>query len=461
MNAESDNTSSASMSLKKTLEKHSVQQKISAKGSEKKTKIERKYNKPSGVNLITSSLGVKIYHKEDTSAPIIHVVIFFRNAGSSSQEKSKMGVPYLYINTAILESEKYTENQIEQKIRNLCSMLSCTANDNVISFSITFPKAVYNEAVNIFKEIICHPKFEKNNVANKQHQLVCAMQDYSNAATVINNFLPQLIFSKESIYSNGFFGSTEDLAKLSIQDIKKYKSQYLVKSNVEACIFGDISAEKAKILIDQLIEDLEKGTQSVDRVADEKPCITNMTKHFYSQGPQSTILFALNTESIKSPDRYKARVLLRILGENALFESKIMNRLRTQLGLIYSGWVQSVDYAHASYLLGYIQTDNKNVNKVIEEVKNIIKDLKTNGITPEELDFAKTNLAGTVLVNLRTSGTMCSFFSHAMIRNLGTDALNDFLNGIHEVNVDDVKKIAQNTLDENNITFVIIGGNEC
>lgn len=448
--AKSDSAKSNSLLVKAVIEDDSSKSKAPAK----------KYDKPSGVASITSPEGVKIYHKEDTSAPVVYAVIFFRNAGSTNQAKSKMGIPNLYANASILGTEKYTDNQIDQKAHNLSSEIMCTASSQALTFSIMFPKAVISEAASLLKEIICHPRFDKNLIGNRQEALVSAMQDYSSTSVVYYNFIPRLIFPKESVYSNGFFGSAEDFAKLTIDDLKLYKSRFLVTSNAEACVFGDISAEEAKAFVDQVLADLEKGTAAKDTIPNIKPVISNVTKKFYSKGPQSKILFALNTEPVTSPDRYKAQILARILGGPGLFKSRIMGRLRTQLGLIYAGGIQCVDCAHASFLIGYLEADNKKVDQVINELRDIIKELKTNGINAEELDFAKENFAGSALVELRTSSAMCSYFAAAMQNNLGTNALNDFLNGVHEVQIDDVKRLAQQTLDENNITFVVIGGNE-
>ena len=110
-------------------------------------------------------------------------------------------------------------------------------------------------------------------------------------------------------------------------------------------------------------------------------------------------------------------------------------------------------------MLGILETDNKKVDKAIAALKNIIKDLREKGITEDELKFAKGYINSSTLVQLRTSGKLCNFYFAEMMRGRGVNALNERLDGINNVTLNEVKKFCKDNLDENNIPFVIIGGN--
>jgi zinc protease len=153
-----------------------------------------------------------------------------------------------------------------------------------------------------------------------------------------------------------------------------------------------------------------------------------------------------------------ARVLMRILGGRGLFKSRIMSTLRTKLGLIYGGYVSMKDLNHASYAIGVLKTDNSKVEQAIATLRAIVKDLRENGITGSELEFAKSNIIGAKIVELRTAASMCSFYFSSMLAGYGTNAVSEILDAIRNVTLDDVRKLAKETLDENNISIVIIGG---
>jgi zinc protease len=166
----------------------------------------------------------------------------------------------------------------------------------------------------------------------------------------------------------------------------------------------------------------------------------------------------LKTETPLSSRRYAAALLYRILGEGYIFKGRILSKLRMEKGLIYTGGVFHVDLNHASYIFGELQTDNSKVSDAIDLLRSIVKDLRENGLNESELKFAKSNMKGRMLVQLRTSDDLCNFYFHKKLRGLGTTALEDSIERINSVTLEEVNAFAKNTLDEKHMSLVVIGG---
>lgn len=421
----------------------------------------QKYTKPSTVKSIVSKNGIKIFHMRDSSASLVHIRIVFKRSGAAYQKKSKFGVPEFYSSSVFCGSGQYTQSELEQKLSNISTSVTCVSDCNNLVFSITVPTIVLDESIPLLDTVISKPVFEKRKVKAIQNEIVAMLQNYAANpdAAAKNIFIPAMIF-KSHVYEAGECGSSEDFAKLTIEDLKKYKEKYIVKKNAEAWVFGDISENRAIHLIDQILSGIAVGIDSQDTIKDVTPGVSNEIKKYYAKGPQSTVVFALRGVKPNSLDRYAAIVLFRIFGGRGLFKSRIMSVLRTRHGLIYGGLISMVDLDHANYAIGVLKTDNTKVEKAISCLRSIIKDLKENGITESELNFAKGNLNGNLLVGLRTSKNVCDFYFSQMLNGYGINALNDMLNGINNVTMSDVKKLSQEILDEENIPIVIIGDSE-
>ena len=306
---------------------------------------------------------------------------------------------------------------------------------------------------------ISNPLFEKDKVQMIQNALAHSLQNYAADPTEIafSTIIPSMIF-KDHPYECGKYGSPEDIMKLSIEDLRYYKSKFLVTNNVEICITGGISREEVASLVDKIFHGVEKGVPSPDSINDITPNLGYEIKKYYAKGPQSSIFFVLKTEPPKSAKRSAAVLLCKILGEGYIFKGRILSKLRTENGLIYGGTVYSVDLKHSSYIFGILQTDNSKVQSAINLLKNIVKDLRENGINEAELQFAKNNTNGKMLVNLRTSRDICNFYFHKKLQGFGTGVLAETIASIKNVTLEEVNSLAKETLDENNMTFTIIGG---
>jgi zinc protease len=126
--------------------------------------------------------------------------------------------------------------------------------------------------------------------------------------------------------------------------------------------------------------------------------------------------------------------------------------------LIYNGSLKTVNLDHANYALGTLKTDNSKVEQAIDLLKIIIKDLRENGLNESELQFAKNNIKGTLLVGLRTSEALCRFYFLRKLLGLETVPLAEMIEKIDAVSLQEINALASEILDENNMSFVVVGG---
>jgi zinc protease len=393
----------------------------------------------------------------DGSAPLIHVKIAFKNAGASHQEKNKTGVPMFFSKAVFCGSGKYSKTQFAEECSNLSIAISCKADMDHLYFSLTAPKIALEKSVALFNVSLTSPNFEEDKVKLIQNGMGGSMQNYAANPTdlAFSAIIPSMIF-KSHCYENGIFGLSEDFMKLSIDDLKNYKSKSLTVANAEICVFGDLSENEAISLVDKIFSGIENGKPAVDDIKDIDPKLNSEIKKYYADGPQSSVFFVLKTERPTSDKRSAAAILYKILGEGSVFKGRILSKLRTEKGLIYSGNACSIDLRHSSYIFGKLQTDNSKVQDAINLLKSIIKDLKEKGITEPELQFAKDNIKGQLLVSLRTSEDLCSFYFQKKLQGLGTNALSETIEKIYQVPLTEVNSLAAKILDVD--VFVVIGG---
>jgi zinc protease len=409
------------------------------------------------VKELVSPRGIKFWFMNDGSAPLIHIKIAFKNAGASHQEKGKTGIPIFFSNVVFCGSGEYSKTQFAEECSNLSIAISSKADLDYLYFSLTAPKIVLGKAVALLNVSLTSPNFEEDKVKLIQNGIGGSMQNYAANPTdlAFSAIIPSIIF-KSHDYENGIFGLPEDFMKLSIDDLKDYKSKFLTVSNAEICIFGDISENEAISLIDGIFSKIKNGEPATDDIKDIEPQLNSQTKKYYADGPQSSIFFVLKTERPTSDKRFAAAILYRILGEGLVFKGRILSKLRTEKGLIYSGNAYSVDLKHSSYIFGELHTDNSKVQEAINLLKSIIKDLREKGITESELQFAKNNINGKLLVSLRTSEDLCRFYFHKKLQGFGTNALSETIEKINQVTLTEVNSLAAKILDKDE--FVVIGG---
>lgn len=415
--------------------------------------------KTARVKELVSSQGIKFWYHQDKSTPLVNIAIAFKNSGAAHMELTKRSVPSLYAWTVLCGSGKYSKEEFQERLQNISVKLYVNADFDHVAFFYKYPKIVSDEAINLFLITLNSPKFEKKEVEKKKQSLSYLLETYQNSPIwwYQNVMMPKMLF-EDHPYRDGL-GNAEDVLKLNKTDLKKFHEEHIVLDNVELCIFGDLSEDESVKLADKILKNISRKKESVDKIKDAKAKFQNFSQKLHYEGPQSYILFALPNILKPSEKMFAATVLYLILGGDS-FKSKIMSKLRSDLGLIYGGGTDKIRYKHASVEIGFLQTSNKNIDSAISEIKSILKQLKEKGISQEELDFAKSNIKGLFLVGLRTAEDLCYFYMTKKLQGCSVNVLEEFLQGIDSVNLEQVNSVAKELLDENKLPIVVIGGKE-
>ena len=109
--------------------------------------------------------------------------------------------------------------------------------------------------------------------------------------------------------------------------------------------------------------------------------------------PQSVVIFGQKGIKRDDSDFFPAYVLNHILGGSG-FGSKLMQELREKNGLTYGISTYLVNWENADLLLGQFSSSNDTAYKAVNMVKDVWKELVTNGVSSKELEDAKTFLIG-------------------------------------------------------------------
>ena len=171
---------------------------------------------------------------------------------------------------------------------------------------------------------------------------------------------------------------------------------------------------------------------------------------------QSNIIFAGKGIARDDPYFYSAYVMNYILGGGGFF-SKLTTEIREKRGLVYSVYSYLYRYDKYNFFSGGAETSNENVDKVIKIIKEEIMKVKKEGVSEEELKNAKNYLINSYVLRLDSNRKIASILLNTQMDGLNINFFekrNDYINSVSQ---EDIKKIANRILDENQIFFLIIG----
>lgn len=405
--------------------------------------------------IITTKPGSRFQYLESKDSELIEVCIAFKYVGSAYQPVEKMSVPGLCAETFLDGAGKYSKEQLEKICNDLSMSITTRITANHFYIMAVIPVVNKKQGLEILLTVLSSPNFEEKSFKRKQQILVASIHDYNSSPfmTAFTTLIPEYIF-KDTSYGRGVYGKEETLLKVSINDVKEFYKNNFSKSNVEVGIYGDISQTAASEFSDEIYKLLSTNEIS-DQLEDIEPKLTGKTIKCHADTSQSTVLFAMKNVSLHSEQYYAAALLYRILGERSCFKSRLLSKLRTKNGLVYSAGIQTIPFLHSFYALGYMFVAKDRVEESISIVKDILQDVTKRGVTQEELNFAKNNYVGSLAVDFRSNIHLYQGLFAMQVYGFPTTRLNDELVGIQKVTLKEVNTLAKTLFQD--VTFIVIG----
>jgi len=391
----------------------------------------------------------------DNSLPIVAIKFAFK-AGSGIDLKGKKG-------TANLISSLLDEGAGDYSAREFKKILA--DNSITLNFSVShdnFYIDLYTLKKNLglsfqFLDLaLTKPAFKLEEVNRIKSNVKLALeQSYKDPDEISVRLFREILFEGHP-YEYDILGVSEDIDKINKEDLENFLENNLRIDNLYIAASGDISESELKKYLKKYFKKFDKKKKIISNIPEHKKKIEPKIFLHKKYLRQSNILFAGEGISRDDPYFYPAYVMNHILGGGGFF-SKLTTEIREKKGLVYSVYSYLYRYDKYNFFSGGAKTSNKNVDKVIKIIKKELMKVKKKGVTEEELKNAKNYLINSYVLRFDSNRKVASILLNTQMDGLNTDFFEKRNDYINSVSLEDIKKIANRILDENQIFFLIIG----
>jgi predicted Zn-dependent peptidase len=156
--------------------------------------------------------------------------------------------------------------------------------------------------------------------------------------------------------------------------------------------------------------------------------------------------------------RFAASILDGVLGGSA--SSRLFQEIREKRGLAYSVYTYSSQYADTGQIGVYVGTREENLIACLEIVAEQVASIAAGEISQEELDRAKENLKGRIMLSMELTSNRMSRLGKSLITDSELLSLDRILAEIEAVEASSVAELAGLLLDREKLSAAAIGPRE-
>lgn len=399
--------------------------------------------------------GLTAWLVEDHSQPLFSLQLIFENAGSSADPAGAEGVAMF---TAALLDEGAGDLDalaFQKAIESKAIELSFQTDEDALVVNMRSLSENKAEALRLLGLALTKPRFDEEAINRKRAKALSVLkQAQTSPGYQLNRHFETLAFPNH-VYGRDALGTEASLAKIDAADLKRFVQTRMVQENVVMAAAGDMDAATLKKFMEDTLSMLPPKAIA-NPVENIRLQNLNTLEVVQQPMPQSMVLFATPGILRDDPRFIPAYVFNHIMGGDSL-NSKFGMAIRKEKGLTYSVNTHLDPMRYSSSWGGMFATRNGQASDAIQTLKDTASEIRTHGLTAEDLQKAKNYLTGAFVLSLDTNGDLVNYLNIMQRFKLGKDYLATRNARIDAVTLEEVNAFAKEWLDPHRWLIVVVG----
>ncbi|OPY19082.1 MAG: Peptidase M16 inactive domain protein [Syntrophus sp. PtaB.Bin075] len=400
------------------------------------------------------SNGISLHIMEDHELPLVKITALVK-AGHAHDPIGKEGLAELTGSVMLTGGTQFmTGNEVDDSLAFMAAEIRSRVNLEYTIFTLSVMKKDLDRALEIFSQILLKPAFEQGKLQIARNLKIEELRRIAdNPDDLAFRQYRKLIYKDDPRGRLSTFGSLE---KIGRQDLLTFHSEFFSPQNTILTVSGDITGADALVQLDQHFGALRTGNRILKSLPPPAGVQASSLSLLSKETPQSIIIYGHLGPAITHPDFYPFTVLDFIIGSGG-FRSRLFQEIRTKRGLAYSSGSIYAGRKDYGIFEAYAFTKAGSTIQVLNIMRDIIKKIQSEGITPEEIQLAKSAISNNFIFTFKTADDVV--FQQMMLEylDLPSDYLESYREKITAVNATDVKRMASKYLDLHKTVILVVG----
>ena len=403
----------------------------------------------------TLANGLRLLVAENHNAPLVSLRMLFRS-GADYDTPELAGLASL--TGELLDEGAGTRDAVRlaEDLGLLGASLGSGADWDASFITVDSLSRTFAEAFAIFADVNRRPMLPQASLERVQSErLMELLQQRDEAASIAGKRFSNLIYGNGT-YGNTVIGNPESVARITVEDVRRYYATHYVPNHGSIVIAGDVDAERAldeasRLFNDWPAADLPPRPEiTPNRVDSSRIYLIDRPTAVQSEIRIGHLGIARSTE-----DYFSLSVMNALLG--GVFNSRINLNLREKHGYTYGARSTFALRRQAGPFVVSAPVRNEVTRESITEVLSELRRIRTGDVETIELDDTKNYMMGSFPSSVQTAGDIAGRLLDMELYDLPTDYFDHYRENIGAVSKADVEHVAQKYIDPENVIIVIVG----
>ncbi|WP_039763932.1 M16 family metallopeptidase [Caldicellulosiruptor sp. F32] len=383
-----------------------------------------------------------VYEKVDTVKTVS--VGAWILAGSRYETKSENGISHFIEHILFKGTKNRSSKEIVYEIESIGGQINAFTAKEYTCFYVRVLDEFLEKAFEILSDLLLNPLINPEDIEKEKTVIIEEINmSKDDPEEILYQALNDLIWKGETL-SYPIIGKESTVKRIDRNKILNFMRKRYKPENVVISVAGNFDEAHLIDLCERYFGSWERYLKSKDTNNSSEPIFKRGAVIKSKKSDQAQIAIAFEGFGQEDENVYKLLVVSNILGGG--MSSRLFQKIREELGLVYSINSFVSTYKDVGMLIVYAGTNPKNIGVVYKEILNQIKLLIRGNLTPDEVEVAKQQIKGSIIFGLENTSSRMSNLGKNMLLLNRIIEMQEIINMINSIKFDQVMDIVREVL---------------
>src|SRR5215212_8025459 len=202
--------------------------------------------------------GLKVLLKRREGSLTVAAGLFIRG-GAANINAQNAGIETLMLSAATEATTNFPRARMRSELSRMGTVIGSSSNNDYSVLSLATTRMHFDRSWEIFSDVVLRPAFTKEDVALVQERQVVSLSDDTDNPDVYLQRLQERVAYAGHPYLNNTSGTPETIAKLTPEDLRRYRTSLMETSRLLLVIVSDLNPTEVRDLVTASLGKLPRG----------------------------------------------------------------------------------------------------------------------------------------------------------------------------------------------------------
>ncbi len=396
--------------------------------------------------------GLTILSEEMENIRSVSIGIWIKT-GSREEDPRWNGISHFIEHMVFKGTENRSAEDIARQVDSIGGNMDAFTAKECICFNIKVLDEHLPIALDVLSDLVLRPVFKAEDIERERGVILEEIKmDEDNPDYLVHEIFTQN-FWKNHALGRPILGTRETVERFTPAPVKKLYTRRFTPGNIIVSAAGHLKHEHFVQLVGRYFESMKPRKNGFHSpVPKIVPKIVLRNKKSLEQ---VQICLGVPSYPIAHEERHASYVLNTLLGGG--MSSRLFQNIRERQGLAYAIYSDLSPYRDTGCLSVNAGTSRETAGKVVRSIVTEFRQLKSELISADELQRAKDQLKGSLMLSLESSTARMSNLARQDMYFDRFFSMDEMIRKIEEVTSEQLKRIAGEFFRPEAIAVTILG----